>query len=87
MAMAKVHFEIPEDILYALNENVLDFTFQTRLFTALQLYKRHKLSLGKAAQLAGIKKEYFLMEMDKYEIPLIDYEPEELDEEMVRFAQ
>jgi len=87
MAMAKVHFEIPEDILYALNENIIDFTSQTRLFTALQLFSRHKLSLGKAAQLAGIKKEHFLMEMDKYDIPLIDYEPEELEEELARFAQ
>ena len=49
MAMASVQFEIPEEILHALNESVTEFTLQMRLFTALQLFKKHKLSLGKAA--------------------------------------
>lgn len=85
MGMASVHFEIPDEILYALNENITEFTSQVRLFTALQLFKRHKLSLGKAADLAGMDKEQFMVEMDRHEIPLIDYDPDELDEELKRF--
>jgi predicted HTH domain antitoxin len=87
MAMASVRFEIPEEILYALNENIAEFTLQMRLFTALQLFKKHKLSLGKAANLAGMDKDQFMLELDRNEIPLIDYNPEELEEELARFEK
>jgi predicted HTH domain antitoxin len=84
MAMARVQLEIPEEILYTLNESTAEFTLQMRLFTALQLFKRHKLSLGKAAKLAGMDKEQFMIELDKNEIPLIDYDPDELEDELER---
>ncbi len=84
MAMANVQIEIPEEILYTLNESVTEFTMQMRLFTAMQLFKKHKLSLGKAAKLAGINKEQFMLELDRNEIPLIDYDPNELEEELAR---
>lgn len=87
MAMASVRFEIPEEILYALNESVTEFTLQMRLFTALQLFKNHKLSLGKAAELAGMNKDQFILELDRNEVPLIDYNPDELEEEMARFEK
>ncbi|UCH93355.1 MAG: UPF0175 family protein [Candidatus Aminicenantes bacterium] len=87
MAMASVRFEIPEEILYALNENITEFALQMRLFTALQLFKKHKLSLGKAAKLAGMDKDQFIVELDRNEIPLIDYDPDELEEELARFEK
>jgi len=87
MGMASVHFEIPDEILYALNENIAEFTLQVRLFAALQLFKRHKLSVGKAAALAGMNKEKFMVELDRFEIPMIDYDPDELAQELERFNQ
>jgi predicted HTH domain antitoxin len=87
MAMASVNVEIPEEILYALNENAAEFTLQMRLYTALQLFKKHKLSLGKAAKLAGMDKDQFIIELDKNEIPLIDYDPAELEGELARFEK
>jgi predicted HTH domain antitoxin len=68
-------------------ESVAEFTSQVRLFTALQLFKRHKLSLGKAAELAGLDREQFMVELDRYEIPMIDYDPDELEEELKRFEK
>jgi predicted HTH domain antitoxin len=87
MNMTNVQFEVPEDILYALNESIVEFTMEMRLFTALQLFGKHKLSLGKAAKLAGIGKEGFMVELDRYEIPLIDYDPDELENELARFEK
>jgi predicted HTH domain antitoxin len=87
MGMASINFEIPDDILYSLNENRTEFINKIRLYSALQLFKDHKLSLGKAAQLAGMKKEHFMFELDKFEIPLIDYDSEELDQELAAFRQ
>jgi predicted HTH domain antitoxin len=85
MNMTNVQFEVPEDILYALNENIVEFTLEMRLFTALQLFGKHKLSFGKAAMLAGIDKDRFMVELDRYGIPLIDYDPDELENELARF--
>ena len=72
-------------LLYSLNVNRAEFTRQMRLYSALQLFKDHKLSLGKAAVVAGIKKELFMFECDRYKIPLIDYDPDELDQEAAAF--
>lgn len=87
MNMITINFQIPEYILYALNENNQEFTSQIRLMGALQLFKEHKLSLEKAADLANMDKELFKIELDKHEIPLIDYDPEELDEELEAFKR
>jgi predicted HTH domain antitoxin len=85
MRTAEVRFEIPEDILDTLNQNMIEFTQQLRLSTALQLFKNHKLSFGKAAELAGISREDFLLELDKNGIDFISYDPSELEAELERF--
>ena len=86
MKTAEIKFEIPEKILNSLNQSRIEFTKQTRLFTALYLFKEHKLSFGQAAELAGLKREHFLVELDKHEIDFIDYSPDELKEELKRFS-
>ena len=85
MKTAEIRFEIPEDILNALNQNRAEFTKQLRLYTALQLFKNHKLSVGKAAELANMSRDEFLIELDKNEIDFIAYDPSELEAELERF--
>lgn len=85
MRHTQLHFEIAENILYTLNQTPAEFISQIRLFTALQLFKTHKLSWGQAANLANLTKEQFLGELDQHQIPLIDYEPTELTAELKRF--
>jgi predicted HTH domain antitoxin len=85
MRTAEIRFDVQEDILNTLNQNVNEFTMQLRLYAALQLFKKHKLSFGKAAELAGISRDEFLIELDKNEIDFIDYEPSELERELERF--
>ncbi len=87
MRTAAIHFEIPEDILIALNQNISEFTQQARLYTALQLFKDHKLSFGKAAELAGISKDEFLIELDKNNIDFLSYDPSELEAELGRLEK
>jgi len=87
MKTTEIFFEIPVDILNSLNQDKKEFTEQSRLYTALQLFKEHKLSSGQAAALAGMNKFQFWMELGKHEIPLIDYDPSELEDELKRFAQ
>jgi predicted HTH domain antitoxin len=85
MRATQISFEISESLLQALNQNRDEFVSQLRLFAALQLFKNHKLSFGQAAELAGISKEKFLIELDNYNIDLIDYDPSELEKELERF--
>ena len=84
MKSTQISFEIPEDLLHALNESREQFVHQVRLFTALQLFKSRKLSFGKAAELAGMNKERFLVELDQHAIALIDYDPSGLEQEIER---
>jgi predicted HTH domain antitoxin len=58
---------------------------QLRLYAALQLFKKHKLSFGKAAELAGISRDEFLLELDKNDVDFIAYEASELERELARF--
>ena len=85
MRVTQISFEISEGILQALNQSRDEFISQMRLFTALQLFKNHKLSLGQAAELAGMSKEKFLIELDNHNVDLIDYDPAELEGELQRF--
>lgn len=85
MKTTDIKFKIPEEILTSLNQDEAEFTKQSRLFTALQLFKKHKLSFGKAAALAGISKNEFLIEMDKNNIDYISYDADELKSELKRF--
>lgn len=87
MKTAEVCFEIPEEILNSLNQNINEFIQQSRLYTAQQLYKSHKLSFGKAAELAGMSKEEFMIELDKTQIDVIAYNPSELEAELEKLEQ
>lgn len=87
MKTAEIRFEIADDILYSLNQTTNEFAQQTRLFTALQLYKTHKLSFGKAAELAGISREKFLVNLDQNGIDFIAYDADELEAELERFER
>ena len=82
-----MQLEIPEDILLALNESGDAFISQMKLYTAMQLYKEHKLSLGKAAELSGLSKEYFVEALGQHEIPLINYEIEDIASEADHLCQ
>ena len=83
--MPEVKFDIPEGLLLSLNESASEFSHDVRLFSALHLFKLHKLSLGKAAELAGMNKYDFMLKLSENEIPVVDYDPEELDRELDRF--
>jgi predicted HTH domain antitoxin len=87
MGTIRINFEIPKDILNSLNASADEFVAQMRLFAALHLFKTHKLTLGKAAELAGINKEHFVLELDRHEIPLIDYDANELVLELGAFSK
>lgn len=57
-------------------------TDEARLLLAAKLYEVGKLSLGKAAKLAGYSKETFIELISKMNIAVINYPAAELDREI-----
>lgn len=87
MKTPDLNFKVPEEILYTLNETKTDFIKKMKFYTAIELYKMHKLSMGKAAELAEMNKVDFMLELHKYEIPVIDYEEDDFKEELERIKR
>jgi len=85
MNTASIHFDIPTGLLHSLNQSEAEFTSQVRLMSALQLFERQKLTLGQAIELANISREQFLRELDKQNIPVINYDPADLEAELKGF--
>lgn len=87
MRTKQISFEVAEGILHSLNQSPAEFTAQARLLTAVQLCQSQKLSLSQAVELAGFSQGRFLVELDSLDIPVVNYSPTELDEELARFHQ
>ena len=55
---------------------------EARLLLSMKLFEVGKLSLGQAAQMAGHPKRAYMALLGQHGIPVIDYAPEELDDEL-----
>ena len=55
---------------------------EAKLFLAVKLYEIGKVSLGQAAKLAGFSKRAFIEMLGRYKVPVFDYSPEELRQEL-----
>ena len=87
MKTIELKLSVPEEILYTLNENRNGFIKQMKFYTALELFRIHKLSMGKAAELAEMNKVEFMLEAGKCGVAVIDYETEDFNEELERIKR
>lgn len=87
MEIMTLNVEVPKGIMYALNQEQNEFISKMKLFTAVEYYREHKLSLGKAAELAGMQKTEFMFYLGEIGEPVINYSIEELDKELERFEK
>jgi predicted HTH domain antitoxin len=55
---------------------------EAKLLLAIKLYEVGKVSLGQAAKLAGFSKRAFMDVLGRYHVPIFDYTPEELRQEV-----
>jgi predicted HTH domain antitoxin len=65
-----ITIDLPSDILLALNETEAELKQGIRISLALRLYKLQKLTIGKAAQLAGLSRFEFETLLSENEIPI-----------------
>ena len=55
---------------------------EAKLLLAVKLYEVGKVSLGQAAKLAGFSKRGFIDVLSRQKVPVFDYSPEELRQEI-----
>lgn len=77
-----MHLEVSQDILAALKIGIQDFAQYIRIAAAVACFQEKKLSLGKAAQLAGLNRLDFLDLLAEKGIAAFDYDESFADSEL-----
>jgi predicted HTH domain antitoxin len=78
--MVKIDFSIKENILLSLKQTQEEFKREILFLSALMLYRKRKLSLGKAAELADYTKIGFIERLQQEQKFIFDYTNDEIDE-------
>ncbi len=84
MPKVKTTIELSEDAylsLSSLGYSKKRIAEEAKHLLACNLFQRGVLSLGKAAELAGMEMERFILLLSELNIPVIDYDEEELKAE------
>ncbi len=72
--MRTIKFNIPDTV--DLNER------EAKMLLASRLYEKSKLSLGQAAELAGLSKRAFMEILGDYDVSIFNFPPEDLDNDL-----
>ena len=75
-----ISFSVKENILLSLKETKDEFAKEVLFLSSLVLYRKQKLSLGKAAELAGYNKIKFIEKLQEEKEYIFDYTDEEMNE-------
>ena len=80
--MKELVLEYPDDLPTTLNLSDEEFAREIRFLAAAKLYELGRLSSGRAAELANVGRAEFLHRLDKYGIPAIHLDDEQLTIEL-----
>lgn len=75
-----ISFSVKAGILLSLKENPDEFTQNLRFLSALALYRKKRLSLGKAAELSGYSKLDFISRLQLEREAVFDFDEQEMAE-------
>lgn len=74
--------EIPQQLPDAAQCSPKDFSHQAKMAMAAKLYEMGKLSSGMAAQMVGIGRVEFLLQLSQYGVAMINLDQDELLSDM-----
>ncbi len=80
-------FEVSQDILASLKLGIKDLIQSMRLTTAIAYFQDKKLSLGKAAELAGLNRLCFMDILAQRGIVVFDYDESVAESELRGISQ
>ena len=75
--MKAVSIEFPEEVIELYEEKELEIS--VRKWSVLELVRNGKLSSGKASEILGMTRWDFMELMSDYDIPMVNFSPEELE--------
>jgi len=84
--LRRMHIEMdfPESAFSALRLSPAQFARELRLAAALKWYEAGMISQSKAAELAAVPREAFLLSAGRFQVSAVQTTPEELAEELAR---
>ncbi|MCP4668026.1 MAG: UPF0175 family protein [Deltaproteobacteria bacterium] len=68
METRQIVIDVPEKVLLAEKTNETSFARELRILAAMKLYELGRLSSGRAAELAGMPRVEFLLELGRYKV-------------------
>lgn len=77
-----VVIEYPKSLPDALQQTPAQFEQEAKMAMAVKLFEMKRLSSGLAAQLAGMDRASFLMELHHYGVAMIDLDEAELEADL-----
>ncbi len=80
--MAELTIQYPDDLLLASGKPRGRVEAELRLLLAVKLFELGQLTLGKAAEVAGVGKLSFLDELGRMRIPTVNLDLQETEEEI-----
>ena len=86
MNTVEIKLDIDETILLSMKEKKEEFKKMLLFYTALSLYRKGKLSLGRAAQLANYNRLDFIKKIQEEGEHIFDYDKELIDD-MIKKAK
>ena len=84
--LTEIRLHIDDSIFLSLKEEKEQFAQEMLFHHALWLYRQHKLSLGKAAELAGYTRLEFIQQLQAAREPIFEYDTA-LISEMIESAK
>ncbi len=74
MTLQTINIDLPSDILLTLNESEVELKKRIKISLAVQLYIQKKVTIGKAAQIAGLSRFQFETLLSENEISISSLE-------------
>jgi len=84
METEEVKMKYPRGFELSVHMTREELEHHIRLMAALKMFELGKVSLGKAAELAGLSKAEFLETCGRYKVSVFNYPPEDLERELAK---